>query len=771
MSTFQDLTVFFYRQWYRTLKFFDLLKDKKQQISTLANNEVLNKAVISPVKTPTEGSRYQIGDHLFEYLQDGKSRHLKIFGVQSGGFSNVYTVIDLNEMKPYCLKENRALPGDETTKNKDLKTEAEISLRFGQHPHLVTTHSVFYYRNRLHLLNEYISGTSLDFQLKGKSLELVTALKYALHICWGMLHAQSIFPGFIHGDIKPGNCLITDDGQLKLSDFGQSTFNKLEESDNQKLPGGTYYYMAPELFDSGGSNRKFSDIYAFGITLFEMLTGVRPFRETSKKDLVEQHKQQPPPLNILVENNIPESVVKLVSDCLEKVPTARPANFAVIKNELERIYQAELKQNIPEIEIIKPSSDFLCQQGGAFSILGNYEQALNCYNEALKESESSAEILAQKALLLFQNDQSKEALKLSLKALSLNGNSFSMSFIHAKILFGSGFLNESLTFIERALKKEPENISALNLKGEILFQLGRIYDARKCFEKSIVLDNSQTKPFEKSAEIYLSNGYSAKAVKITEKGLRNESNNIRLLKVLGDAYKSQNQTLKAIESYKKLLRFSLDDSEVKKSFIDACIELIKSRQKKAHPKFIELLTSASNLFYQAIDKQSSTNFIQTLIEYLDQSDSYPFTLWLVDDAVISASDKLPSKLSNELFFSLSKITETEKNLSKELLYSIGKIYYQLEKIEECRNIFNQSLAKFGGDDKSYYYIAACYEIKGEFESALAFYNKALQLDKFCELNRTGANRVSAKLKEKDETIKKVESKNYFLFRGKNENYI
>lgn len=769
MNSFQLFTIFFARQGYKSANFLSKIKSKQRQFRTLVDNEVLNKAVVAPVRNPIEGSRYQVGDSLFEHLPNGMSRHLKVFGVQSGGFSNVYTVIDLNEMKPYCLKENRALPGDENSKNKDLKLEAEISLSFGYHPHLVTTHSVFYFKNRLHLLTEYLPGTSLNFRLKENPLDLRTALKFALHICSAMLHARSIFPDFIHGDIKPGNCLITEDNQLKLSDFGQSVINQSSHKKDKNLPGGTYYYMSPEMFDPANTNRDFSDIYAFGVTLFEMLTGICPFSGSSRKEIAEQHRHSPPSFNLLKDNGLPESVIKLISACLEKNPSSRPKDFAEIESELKKIYKKELKESAPKTENFKASVKELIEQSVAFSELGYYERALSYINKALIKDKFSVEALAQKAILLLRQNQAEKALQLSQKAFSENENCFSTLFVHAKILFNLERIDESFKCLEKAMRIEPNNVSVLNLKGEVLWQKGQIYQALKCFEKSLVIDNSQMFALEKMAQIYFSESFIEKALNISEIGLEKDSRNVCLHKISGDIYYLQNQKIKAIESYKKVLTFSPDQDETGKLFVKSCYELFKSSNQETNTQFFRLISMAPHLFYEPKDVESSRNLIESLIKFLRENNSQVFILWLIDDAIISASEMVPIKLREDLYHILDEISTVriEKNLASKLLYSIGKIYYRLEKIEKCKAIFNQSLTLFGSDEKSYYYLAACNEIEGNFQTSSEFYNKALQLNKFCELNRTGAKRVSAKLLEKSEFKNNNDSKKYFQLITKN----
>lgn len=755
MNSFQFIKIFSLRQSFRLENIYFLLKDKRRQFSELAKSQNLNKAVVSSVKTPIEGSRHEIGEIIFEHLPNGTSRCYKIYGVQSGGFSNVYTIIDLNGMKPYCLKENRAKPGNESIKNQELLFEAEISLELGCHPHLVATHSVFYYKNRVHLLNEYVSGKSLDLLIKNGSIPLKTALKYALHICYAMLHAKKIFPYFRHGDIKPGNCLITEIDELKLSDFGQTVIDKSAETKG-KLSGGTYYYMSPEMFDVSNSNRESCDIYAFGVTLFEMIAKTRPFHGSTRNEIAENHLHEPPPIHILQENSVPESIINLISACLEKKPSDRPQSFAVIEKELKKIYRKEFKETAPKAETVKPDLEELIEKSLTYSNIGDFENALIYVNKALRKDKTSPEALSQKSLILSNLIQEEKALELSSKALSQRNDSIPILFTHAKILFKSQHLNKSLKYIDRVLQLDRNNLSALNLKGEILQQKRQIYEAIKCFEKSLVIDNFQAKATEKLAEIYLSEGFYEKALKIAEKVLARDSRNITLLKISAEIYFLQGKKLKAIEFYKKILSFSHNEKDIADQFINTSYDLFKSSEDETDIDLFEILTLAPNLFYELNDGKPAAYFTEKLIKFVFDYGAHPFVLWLVDDAIVSSSSKISNELRNELSSCLDKIStiKIEKFLASKFLYSIGRIYYELDKIDKCKAIFKQSLALFGDDEKSFYYLGACYEIEEDFQTSSNYYNKALELNGLCEFNKTGVKRVSAKLNEDEHTNSK-----------------
>ena len=117
------------------------------------------------------------------------------------------------------------------------------------------------------------------------------ALRFARDITAAMLHAHRMIPEFVHGDLKPENVLITSSLTTKLSDFGLARGGGVVEGAGL----GTPLYRAPECWAGGGPTEK-ADIYAFGLILFEMITGEHPFRQARTDDeLSTWHAEVNPP--------------------------------------------------------------------------------------------------------------------------------------------------------------------------------------------------------------------------------------------------------------------------------------------------------------------------------------------------------------------------------------------------------------------------------------------------------------------------------------------
>jgi serine/threonine-protein kinase len=161
-----------------------------------------------------------------------------------------------------------------------------------------------------------------------------------------MIHAQS--RGLrAHRDVKPSNCLLTNDGTLKITDFGLSKLGIVSNSGVTRISlsaptnvergsvfDGTPEYMAPEQFLGSHADVR-SDIYSFGVMFFEMLRGTRPFVATSPEELAALHLHKNPPRL----KNRNRQVDELVAECLAKNPNDRPQDFTMVRERLSELYE------------------------------------------------------------------------------------------------------------------------------------------------------------------------------------------------------------------------------------------------------------------------------------------------------------------------------------------------------------------------------------------------------------------------------------------------
>jgi serine/threonine protein kinase len=171
---------------------------------------------------------------------------------------------------------------------------------------------------------ELVAGRSLDQMLRdGIRFDWRTTVDAALAITRALKSAHD--HGVIHRDLKPGNLLVTDDGTVKLADFGIA---KLFGGEAQTAQGnfvGTADYMAPEQA-SGKPVDNRADLYALGLVMFAMLSGGPPFRGSHLSEVIEkQRKEKPPRIATLVED-VPAELDELIDRLLAKKPADRPPN-------------------------------------------------------------------------------------------------------------------------------------------------------------------------------------------------------------------------------------------------------------------------------------------------------------------------------------------------------------------------------------------------------------------------------------------------------------
>ena len=171
---------------------------------------------------------------------------------------------------------------------------------------------------------EYLTGGSLDGQLKAGLLTIPRALEIAVGLTEGLAAAHEV--GVIHRDIKPENVLFDDAGVPRLVDFGLA---RLSDASKRSVGfSGTPFYMSPEQGD-GGEITFASDVYSLGVLFFQMFTGRLPFHADSLVRLAVLHAKEKPPSPSTLRPEIPGAIAALILDMLAKTPAQRPDVNAV----------------------------------------------------------------------------------------------------------------------------------------------------------------------------------------------------------------------------------------------------------------------------------------------------------------------------------------------------------------------------------------------------------------------------------------------------------
>jgi serine/threonine-protein kinase len=199
------------------------------------------------------------------------------------------------------------------------------------HPNIVTLFDADQQPDGSYYLTmELLDGFGLDSVVRKRGrLSVRDTLRIAVQIAKGLQFAHE--KGIVHRDIKTANLFFTRDRTVKIMDFGLAKMTE-EVRRAATVIGGTPYYMAPEQA-AGESVDHRADLYALGVTLFELLTGTVPFTDG---DITHHHRHTPPPDPRARVEGVPDALAELILRLLAKTPDARPATTAEVARSLEQ---------------------------------------------------------------------------------------------------------------------------------------------------------------------------------------------------------------------------------------------------------------------------------------------------------------------------------------------------------------------------------------------------------------------------------------------------
>ena len=257
--------------------------------------------------------------------------------VARGGMATVYLAEDNRLDRKVAIKViHPHLANDQLFREKFVR-EAKIAAKLS-HPNLVNVFDQAEDGDVVFLAMEYVSGITLRDALdKFGAISAERALDVFEPIIAALAAAHSA--GVLHRDLKPENVLLSDDGKVKLSDFGLARPISAQTQTGGVV--GTVAYLSPELVSRGVADAR-SDVYAAGIMLFELLTGEQPFRGEQAVQVAMQHanSEVPPPSSI--NGSVPELLDEIVLWATAKLPQNRPSDAMELHKILVRA-KADLK--------------------------------------------------------------------------------------------------------------------------------------------------------------------------------------------------------------------------------------------------------------------------------------------------------------------------------------------------------------------------------------------------------------------------------------------
>jgi eukaryotic-like serine/threonine-protein kinase len=250
--------------------------------------------------------------------------------IASGGMSDIYLARDLKTGKKYAIKVLNQSYSINRSFVARFKKEAQILSRLSS-PNIISVYEFGEYEGFYYIVMEYVKGRTLKEVIEKRgNLYPEIAVGYAIQVCQALKIAHS--SGLIHRDIKSQNIMITDDGSIKVADFGIAKFTA-EDITKTINVFGTAHYISPEHLEGKVLDPR-SDIYSFGIVIFEMLTADLPFRGSSSMDISLKHLSEIPQPPSSIIPDIPKKLDRIVLKCLEKNPDKRYRNVETLENDL-----------------------------------------------------------------------------------------------------------------------------------------------------------------------------------------------------------------------------------------------------------------------------------------------------------------------------------------------------------------------------------------------------------------------------------------------------
>ncbi|NLE03036.1 MAG: protein kinase [Fibrobacter sp.] len=269
-----------------------------------------------------------------------------------GGASIVYEIWNPKLEISRAVKLWRPVKSEKTLQR--FETEIKITAKL-HHPNIVEIHAVGEWNGLPYIEMEKIQGLSLKELLRiHGALPEVVATAISLCICRALVYAhnheytlsEKKYRGVVHCDIKPANIMISDTGTVKLMDFGIAhPSTKTEKNDKSKVTG-SLLYMSPEQLQSKSLDQR-SDIYSFGVMLYEMYSGVKAFSASSLQELIKKRK-----LNEFASlrsfcKQVPQRIRWMIEKCMAESPAERFQCASELMDELQKNYQKQTLE-LPE---------------------------------------------------------------------------------------------------------------------------------------------------------------------------------------------------------------------------------------------------------------------------------------------------------------------------------------------------------------------------------------------------------------------------------------
>lgn len=336
------------------------LYDKGQ---TSARGRILERHRVNALERGLELRGDLGGSALAPGVLDGTvlgGRYKILHKIGSGGIGVIYSAEHLGLGSLVAIKVLRGAAAKDAAEIARLRREAQVQVSI-RHPNVVATLDLDQMPDgSLYVVMELLRGRTLAEKMRSGPVPPSFAVPVFRQVCEGLsaCHAQ----GVVHRDLKPGNIFLCHDGTVKVLDFGMSKTDHAETLTQEGFTLGTPEYMAPEQC-TGGEVEARTDLYAFGVLMYETLTGELPIRAPTRRELLDFHQRKTPQTMraCRADLHLPAELDEAVMKCLQKKPRDRPLDALALERLLARV---PLPGDAPSALGSSPPSDPSPRAGG-----------------------------------------------------------------------------------------------------------------------------------------------------------------------------------------------------------------------------------------------------------------------------------------------------------------------------------------------------------------------------------------------------------------------
>jgi len=284
--------------------------------------------------------------------------------IGAGGMGEVYRAHDARLGRDVAIKVLPASFSSDPDRLRRFAQEARAAAALN-HPNILAIFDIGDWEGAPYIVSELLLGETLRDRLKNGALPARKTIDYALQIARGLAAAHD--KGIVHRDLKPENIFLTENGQVKILDFGLAKLTQAEQGDSTPdaatvqvatdagLVMGTAGYMSPEQVRGKAADQR-SDLFAFGGILYEMISGKRAFHGDSPADTMSAILKEEPPELSEAARSVPPALERIVRHCLEKNPAQRFQSASDVAFSLEALTEISTASKSGAQALPAPSS-------------------------------------------------------------------------------------------------------------------------------------------------------------------------------------------------------------------------------------------------------------------------------------------------------------------------------------------------------------------------------------------------------------------------------